>query len=176
MFTKSELQWSGHTFHYDVPNAEADAYRKICTPVSRIPESHELSSLPSSQETSTEPAGSVSERRSTTDLRRRGSRSYPTPQGPSRSPPQRTRNSQEGGRIPVGQRLEIYWCVDKVWTDPSQTRLCTLSQIRNDRQLCKKLFDNLQKVQGLRGRILSFKKCTRVDFISVRAGFLLAIP
>ena len=173
MLIKSEPQWSGHTFHLDMPNAEASAYRKRCTPVSRVPNIPEVLPI---HETSTGPAGSVSEQSSTMDLRRNALPSYTTPQSPPQGRPPDSESNEAGGVLPVERQLKIYWCVDKVWTEPSQTRLCTLSGISNDRQLCKELLDELKNVQGLPGQVFSWKTCTRVDFISVRATFTLASP
>lgn len=76
--------------------------------------------------------------------------------------------NQSVGPLSGHQRLrDIYWCVDKVWTEPSQTLLRTLSQTQDDELLCQQLKSTYEEVHGLRGRLFSWKTCTSIDFVSV---------
>lgn len=65
---------------------------------------------------------------------------------------------------------QLYWCVDKAWTEPSETWLCIEDphQIAEDRILCLKLKDLYDHVRGFRGRYLSWKTCLGIKFTSVR--------
>jgi hypothetical protein len=66
---------------------------------------------------------------------------------------------------------EIYWCVDRPWTEPNETLLSTLinsEAIRDDAELYKKLKIEYIKTRGwFRHYLLSWKTCTSVDFVKV---------
>lgn len=70
---------------------------------------------------------------------------------------------------PQVQVRQLYWCVDKAWTEPSETWLCIEDphQIAEDRILCLKLKDLYDHVRGFRGRFLSWKTCLGIVFTSV---------
>jgi hypothetical protein len=75
---------------------------------------------------------------------------------------------------------EIYWCVDKAWSEPKETRLCSLQieqqptidgqavrYIADDSILCQCLLDEYRRVRTWKGRIFSWKRCLGVEFINV---------
>lgn len=172
MCTEIEAQWSGHTLFVDVPNSQANAYRKRCVPLSRMPRDPDLLRL---YNISTTPAGSAPERTIITGLRGNDAQLHPNFEVSPQDLPPSTQSAQAGGVLTSQQQSrEIYWCVDKVWTEPSETWLCTLNQISDDSLLYKRLSDGFRKVHGLRGQIFSWRTCTSVDFISVRASLPLA--
>ena len=172
MFTKFEAQWNGHTLYVDVPKSQASAYRKHCVPRSRMPNNPDVLRL---YNISTTSAGSAPEQSSITGLQGNDAQLQPTLQvSPQELPPGTHSNQASSVSTAQQQSREIYWCVDRVWTEPSETWLCVLNQISDDRLLYKLLSDEFRKVHGLRGRIFSWKRCTSVDFISVRAGLPLA--
>ena len=171
IFTDIEAQWSGHTLYVDVPNLEASAYRKRCVPISRIPNNSDVVRL-YHMETSSD--GSASEQTSITGHRGNDAQLHPSFQVSLQGLSPGTQSNLAGDVSTAQQQSrEIYWCVDKVWTEPSETWLCILKKISDDRLLYKLLSDKLRKVQGLRS-MFSWKSCTRVDFISVRADLPLA--
>ena len=66
---------------------------------------------------------------------------------------------------------EIYWCAEKSWSEPPETWLrsiCNVRQITDDGLLCKRLMDEYQTVRGIKGRLFSWKTCLDVHFIRVR--------
>ena len=172
VFTKIEAQWSGHTLSVNVPNSQASAYRKRCVPISRIPNNPDVVRL---YHISTTSAGSASEQTSITGHRGSDAQLHPTAQVSPQGLQPGTQSDQAGGVSTAQQQSrEIYWCVDKVWTEPSETWVYILKKISDDSLLYKLLSDKFRKVQGLRGQMFSWKRCTRVDFISVRADLPLA--
>ena len=126
MFTKFEAQWSGHTLFVDVPNSEASAYRKRCVPLSRMANNPDILRL---YNISTRSAGSAPEQTSTTGLQGNDAQLHPTFQVSPQGLPPGTHSNQAGGVLTAQQQSrEIYWCVDKIWTEPSETWLCTMEQ------------------------------------------------
>ena len=142
-------------------------------PVSRIPNTPTI--LPLHNINATSDDSSVPRQMSAINLGGNDPRLHSTLLSPPQGLSLGTQGDQAGDILEAQRQLrEIYWCVDKVWTEPSQTWLFTLSQISDDRLLCKLLSKEFKKVHGLRGQIFSWKKCTGVDFISVRVGLSLA--
>ncbi|KAL1961902.1 hypothetical protein VTN77DRAFT_935 [Rasamsonia byssochlamydoides] len=68
---------------------------------------------------------------------------------------------------------EIYWCVDRPWLEPSETRLCIQDArtLSDDGEFCGLLNEQYGQVRGFRGRFLSWKRCLGVRFISFRRIF-----
>ena len=63
---------------------------------------------------------------------------------------------------------EIYWCVDRAWTEPRSTTLCSLQEhpeIRDDKSLCELLIKEYNRVRTWKGRIFSWKSCLGIEFI-----------
>jgi hypothetical protein len=66
---------------------------------------------------------------------------------------------------------DIHWCVDRSWSEPKETYLCSIQnvhQIRDDSILCQRLKNEYQRVRTWKGRIFSWKRCLGVEFINVR--------
>ena len=66
---------------------------------------------------------------------------------------------------------QIYWCVDKAWTEPRVTQLRPIDQISDDRALCERLVAEYHRVRGWKGRYLSWKSCLGVEFIKFVRAF-----
>jgi hypothetical protein len=84
---------------------------------------------------------------------------------------------------------EIYWCVDKPWTELRETILSVLQNsqhIRNDADFYIKLKAEYIRVRGhLKHKLFSWKTCTSVEFIKVNlskyliyaaVAYLLVLP
>lgn len=171
--TEIKAQWGGHILFLDMPGWQASDYRRRCVPVSRMPNTPTMLPLHNINATSVD--SSVPGQISAMNLGGNDPRLHSTLLSPPQGLSLGSQGDQAGDILEAQRQLrEIYWCVDKVWTEPSQTWLCTLSQISDDRSLCKLLSKEFKKVHGLRGQIFSWKKCTGVDFISVRVGLSLA--
>ena len=70
--------------------------------------------------------------------------------------------------------MEIYWCVDKAWSEPPITKLCSLQeakQIFDDKALCERLIKDYNKIRTWKGRWLSWKSCLGVDFIQFHRSY-----
>ena len=63
---------------------------------------------------------------------------------------------------------EIYWCVDKAWSEPQRTKLCSLQEhpeIRDDEALYERLIQEYNGIRTWKGRLLSWKSCLGIEFI-----------
>ena len=90
---------------------------------------------------------------------------FPLPSG-SQSP-ERPGVLMVGGP-PQSSYKEIYWCVDRAWTEPRSTKLCSLREhpeIRDDKSLCEILIKEYNRVRAWKGRIFSWKSCLGIEFI-----------
>jgi hypothetical protein len=73
---------------------------------------------------------------------------------------------------------QIYWCVDRSWSEPTRTDLCIITKtrgVRSDSDFFKRLKQDYDRVRGLRGRIFSWKKCMEVKFVHVRFTLIMLL-
>ena len=65
---------------------------------------------------------------------------------------------------------DVFWCVDKAWSEPAQTLLCSIpdkDEFLDDDSLCKRLSQEYDRVRGRFAVLFSWKKCMDVRFIKV---------
>lgn len=71
-----------------------------------------------------------------------------------------------------GTDKELYWCIDKAWSEPRQTLVRTIADLHmltDDGILCSRLVQEYKSVRGFWSRFFSWKHCLSVDFIKVRS-------
>ena len=168
----SRVSWysysSNKKLYIDVPDAQAQAYKDRCQVVSNIAEtvlhphqsnSHEsVSSMYPDRQVSSPFVVTMNPSTSEYGL-------SPLPSG-SQSP-ERPGLMVTGGPSRSTYK-EIYWCVDRAWSEPRSTKLCSLREhpeIRDDRSLCEKLIKEYNRVRTWKGRIFSWKSCLGIEFI-----------
>ena len=97
-------------------------------------------------------------------------------QGPPRDLPTNSANKVASGTTPQTRNsplknrfLEVYWCIDKPWSERRITIFCGLSinDSTTDAQFGKELLEKYNAVRGFRGRWISWKTCVDVKFINV---------
>jgi hypothetical protein len=71
--------------------------------------------------------------------------------------------------------LEIYYCVDKPWSERSITlvRPLPVNDSLQDIEFCRQLLEDYYAVRGFRGRWFSWKTCVDVKFINVSFRMLI---
>ena len=168
----SRVSWysysSNKKLYIDVPDAQAQAYKDRCQAVSNIPETvvhpHQSNSHGSVSRMDPDPQVSsplvVNMSPSTNEYRL-----SPLPSG-SQSP-ERPGLMVTGGPSRSTHK-EIYWCVDRAWSEPRSTKLCSLREhpeICDDRSLCENLIREYNRVRTWKGRIFSWKSCLGIEFI-----------
>lgn len=155
------LQWTKKYLYVDVPRTRGISYRQHCLPMSRIPENSAILPLYSGRSGLTPFA-------SQTPLIPPGFRpDHQHVHPPLQSSIQTLVAPQSNSSRAQQTSKEIYCCIDKVWTEPSQTLLHSSTQIDNDDALYKFLNQRYIKVQGWVGRIFSWKTCTDLNFVQV---------
>lgn len=179
-YCRISWEWDNRALCIDLPELIAQAYKDNCRALAEIPQSSLEPSDPAnpSPVSHQEPQsyGAPSERRSARDNRSRtqppihsGSQSRPTPSLASSFP----NNVALASNSPT-QDVEIYWCVDKAWSEPRITKLCSLpqaKQIFDDKALCERLIKDYNKIRTWKGRLLSWKSCLGVDFIQFHRSY-----
>ena len=163
--------WSSKKLYIDVPDAQAQAYKDRCQAVSDIAETASHPSQPSPAYLNSDrqvPSPFVIDMNSSTD-------GYPLSSLPSGYRRQDRLNevtdNDSANQSHLSQRnsyKEIYWCVDKAWSEPRSTKLCSLREhpeIRDDKSLCELLIKEYNRVRAWKGRTLSWKSCLGIEFI-----------
>lgn len=166
----SRILWysSNKKLYIDVPDAQAQAYRDRCHAVSDLAEAtihpHQSNSRDSVSHMYPERQASspfvVNINPSTNE--------YELPPLPSRSQSPERPGALVAGGPPQRSYKEIYWCVDRAWTEPRSTKLCSLREhpeIRDDKSLCELLIKEYNRVRAWKGRIFSWKSCLGIEFI-----------
>ena len=166
----SRISWysSNEKLYIDVPDAQAQAYKDSCQAVSDIAE------VPMDPHQSNS-SGSVSHM----SPDRQVSSPFVVNMNPSineyelsglpsgSQDPERPGGMVAGGPLRTSYK-EIYWCVDRAWTEPRSTMLCSLREhpeIRDDKSLCELLIKEYNRVRAWKGRIFSWKSCLGIEFI-----------
>ena len=166
----SRISWyySNKKLYIDLPDAQAQAYKDRCQAVSDIAEA----ALHPSQSNSPESVSHMYPNRQVSSPFvvniNPSTNEYqlsPLPSG-SQSP------ERPGVVVAGGPRQssykEIYWCVDRAWTEPRSTKLCSLREqpeISDDKSLCELLIKEYNRVRAWKGRIFSWKSCLGIEFI-----------
>ena len=166
----SRISWysSNEKLYIDVPDAQAQAYKNSCQAVSDIAE------VPMHPHQSNS-SGSVSHM----SPDRRVSSPFVVNMNPlineyelsglpsGSQDPERPEGMMARGPLRTSYK-EIYWCVNRAWTEPRSTMLCSLREhpeIRDDKSLCELLIKEYNRVRAWKGRILSWKSCLGIEFI-----------
>ncbi len=160
--------WSSKKLYIDVPDAEAQAYKDRCQAVSDIAEAalHPHESNPLESVSHMDPDRQVSSpfvinmNPSTNE--------YPLSSLPSGSQSPERPGVMVASGPPQRSYKEIYWCVDKAWSEPRSTTLCSLREhpeIRDDKSLCELLIKEYNRVRAWKGTIFSWKSCLGIAFI-----------
>ena len=166
----SRISWysSNKKLYIDVPDAQAQVYMDRCQAVSDIAEA----TLHPHQSNSPDSVSHMYPDRQV-------SSPYVININPSTNEdqlpplPSGSQSSQRPGITvadspPRVSHREIYWCVDRAWTEPRSTRLCSLREhpeIRDDESLYELLIKEYNRVRTWNGRIFSWKSCLGIDFI-----------
>ena len=171
--------WFDQRLYIDVPHASAQAYKSRCQALSDI-------EMPSFQPPQSSAPGTHT---SISGNHRPDSSAVNTnsPTGDSSASASRLRSGRRRDNqldnhsthtVDQSRRLsykEIYWCVDKAWTEPRSTILCSLPKhtevhddgvIRDDESLYRRLLKEYNRVRSWKGRIFSWKSCLGIEFIS----------
>ena len=168
LWYSSNKKLSNRKLYIDVPNAQAQAYKDSCRAVSDFAEvpSHSHQSNPSGFVSHIYPDRQVfspflvNMNSSTSE--------YELALSPSGSQNPERPGVLVGGGPPRTSYKEIYWCVDRAWTEPRSTKLCSLREhpdIRDDKSLCELLIKEYNRVRAWKGRIFSWKSCLGIEFI-----------
>ena len=172
-YCRISWEWNNRTLWVDVPKSIAQAYKDNCRALAEIPQSSLEPSDPANPSAighqESQSIGSSRQGRSARLPARppthSGSQSQPNP-SPTSTP---STNSTLSRKPPPRPRDgEIYWCVDKAWSEPRITKLCSLQeskQIIDDKSLCEHLIKDYSRIRTWKGRWLSWKSCLGVDFI-----------
>ena len=166
----SRISWysSNKKLYIDVPDAQAQAYKDSCQAVSDIAEvplhPHQSNS-----------SGSVShiylDRQVSSPFvvnMNSSTNEYELAPSPSGSQNPERPGVLVAGGTPRTSYKEIYWCVDRAWTEPRSTKLCSLREnpdICDDKSLCELLIQEYNRVRAWKGRIFSWKSCLGIEFI-----------
>ena len=78
----------------------------------------------------------------------------------------------------VNTTAEMYWCIDKIFADPSETVLCFIPEVgalKDDYELYTQVNRAIRRSSGrfLTGWFLNFmswKRCTKVEFVKVSSA------
>ncbi|KAK0516178.1 hypothetical protein JMJ35_000781 [Cladonia borealis] len=158
-YIRISWEWNKRCLYVDVLETQGIAYRRSCLPISQMPVNSaglplygRRSGLTSSaSQTQLTPSG----------FRPNNQQMHP----PLRLSEQAPVAPQSNNSVMQQRSKEIYWCVDKVWTEPSQTLLQSSTQIHNDNALYKFLYQGYMQVQGWIGRMFSWKMCIDLNFV-----------
>ena len=174
-YSRISWYWSSKKLYIDVPDVEAEAYKSRCQAISDIAE-------PASRPSQSSSPGS----RAPMDLGHQvpssfaidvylSENNYSLSSSPSGSQSQNglsnlSNNGLENQNHPSEQASykEIYWCVDKAWSEPQSTKLCSLQEhpgIRDDEALYERLIKEYNGIRTWKGRLLSWKSCLGIEFI-----------
>lgn len=178
-YTRISWEWSSECLYIDVPDAVAQAYKETCQPVSHIPQPVSYPPAPSYPSPTDNPIGIAYSQGGihlgqpgndqTGYQLRSDSQNRATLQNISTSPPAAT-----GALQPQNLPKEIYWCVDKAWSEPRITKLCSvqeLHRILDDKSLCEHLMKEYNRVRTWKGRLLSWKTCLAIEFIKFHRSY-----
>ncbi|ERF75939.1 hypothetical protein EPUS_01305 [Endocarpon pusillum Z07020] len=166
-------EWSSESLYIDVPDPVAQAYKETSQPISHIRQPVSCPPAPS-YPPPTHNSKQIAD--SQFGMILRPLRNNQTLHQLRSSSPNRGRlgNISAGSSASTGalqsQNIsrEIYWCVDKAWSEPRITKLCSvqeLHQILDDKSLCEQLMKEYNRVRTWKGRLLSWKSCLGVEFI-----------
>ena len=172
-YSRISWYWSSTKLYIDVPTTQAEAYKSRCQPISNItePVSHpSQSGYPGSS-----PSGQQVDSNSIAIPTGSSVGGYPWPSLTSGSQSQNARNSlYNNGPVNTShlsvqaEYKEIYWCIDRAWSEPRSTKLCSLREnpdICDDESLYESLIKEYNRVRAWKGRLLSWKSCLGIEFI-----------
>ena len=166
----ARVSWfsSNKQLYIDVPDAQAQAYKDRCQAVSDIAEvplhPHQSDSPEAALNMYTEPQASSP---FVVDINPSNNEHELSPL-PAGSQSSGKAGVMVPGGLPRSSYKEIYWCVDRAWTEPRSTKLCSLREhpeIQDDKSLCELLIKEYNKVRAWKGRIFSWKSCLGIEFI-----------
>ena len=175
-YMRISWHWSDRMLHVDVPEAQAQVYRKKCRAVSDMADT--VLQPPQARPQGTTRV-SMAGQRIPSSLNidpTSSSNAYPLSSLPSGYQRQDGSNDvlhyhsgDESSRTRQISQDEIYWCVDKAWSEPRSIKLCSLMrkypEIRDDESLYNLLVKEYNRVRTWKGRLLSWKSCLGIDFI-----------
>jgi len=156
----------------EVPNLALSRYRIGCVPISQLAPQPTLPQFNS-------PGSSYQTNQVQTQAGQPGNQSilqkYYSPLGWISNPLPSTTNKTDkvsNNRVQGISPEEIYWCVDRAWTEPKRIYLCPIDveDQMDDKTLCERLNLEYQRVRTWKGRLLSWKRCLGVEFIKVCLG------
>lgn len=155
------MQCCNEELDIDVNDAVAREHRWQCTAVTQLP----IRPAPSpvvSQHPSP-PAQQVSDQSSATHVSKSGAAQS---SDSSNSVGGQTLTQQQSVQNPSVEG-NIYWCVDRCWTEPSHAERAILdaSDFAEDIDLFEALAKCYKVTRGFKGRFLSWKCCTDVAFV-----------
>ncbi len=174
-YSRVSWHWSSTKLYIDVPDDQAQVYKDRCQAVSDIAEPA-LHPSESSSPGSIPPVHSDRQNLSPFTIEMDSSaNNYPPSSLPVGSQSQNRPNdmfnngpTNQSQNSDQSLHKEIYWCVDRAWSEPRSTSLCSLQQqpeLRDDESLCKLLIKEYNRVRAWKGRFLSWKSCQRIEFI-----------
>lgn len=157
------MQWCNEELDIDVSDAAAQEYQMQCIAITRLP-------------IEPTPSPVVSQRPGHTG--QHVSSQYSPPNNAVTETAQSNASSNPVGvHISTQQRSDqdssyqgnIYWCVDRCWSEPAHTERAILdaSKLAEDIDLFEALARCYKSTRGFKGRILSWKCCTDVAFVKV---------
>ena len=174
-YSRISWYWSTKKLYIDVPDVEAQAYKSRCQAISDITEPASRPSQPSSPGSRLPmdlghqvPSSFVINVNSSEN--NNSLSSLPSGSQSQNSLSNSSNNGLENQDIPSVQASskEIYWCVDKAWSEPQSTKLCSLQEhpaIRDDEALYERLIKEYNRIRTWKGRLLSWKSCLGIEFI-----------
>ncbi len=161
-------KWCGSQLAVDIPNDLFLEYKRICIPISQPPQY--LPAAPPYPASYGSSAGVAI--------------AFQTPPVPLQPVPPayfpQTQNlSYVGGQTatpiqpqtpPPTQPKELYWCIDKAWSEIPKTCLSAIdvTRVHDDKRLFRLLVSEYKRRRGF-GRYFSWKRCLGVEFIKVRS-------
>lgn len=149
--------WSGKELSINVPVKDALEYRGSCVTLSQPPPYSSRGPFFNSQSSKSNQSQSTPSQQFT-----------PSQFPQTSSPPGPSATSTTG--TPPGQYSqlrELYWCIDKAWSETPQTWMSPIdvSRINDDSSLFRLLIREYNRIRGIPGRIFSWKGCHGIAFI-----------
>jgi len=160
-------QWYNQELNTDVSRPAALLYRKACIPISSLPQ--QATSIPM-QSISAAGSSSGAHISALSQLHFQApARGQSQPASGASTHPMTATAAQATTATLQSKFLEIYWCVDKPWSERQITlvRPLPVNDSIQDIQFCLQLLDEYHAVRGFRGKWFSWKTCVDVKFINV---------
>lgn len=143
--------WSNKKLYIEVPDTQAQAYKDRCQAVSDIT----VAALHPHQSNPPESVSHMAPDRQASSPfvvnMNLSTNEYPlSPLHSGSQSPEKPGVMVAGGPLQSSYK-EIYWCVDRAWSEPRSTKLCSLREhpeIRDDKSLCELLIKEYNRVRA----------------------------